>query len=84
MRQVSYNLLPDHSMDFKGIKCHGGVKSKEWLTVVLCCNANGSEKLKLWVIGKYKNPRCLNKVNRMTLPFDYTHQRSAWVDLTSF
>ncbi|UYV70996.1 hypothetical protein LAZ67_8001364 [Cordylochernes scorpioides] len=39
---------------------------------------------KLWIIGKYKNPRCLNKINRLILPFDYTHQKSAWVDAYSF
>lgn len=81
---VFYNMLPDRSLDFKNVKCHGGSKSKERLTVVLCCNANGSEKFKLWIIGKYKNPRCLNKINRLILSFDYTHQKNAWVDSVSF
>ncbi|UYV80404.1 TIGD4 [Cordylochernes scorpioides] len=81
---VFYNLLPDRSLDFYGTKCHGTSKSKERLMVVLCCNATGSEISKLWIIGKYKNPRCLNKINRLILPFDYTHQKSAWVDAYSF
>ncbi|UYV84506.1 TIGD4 [Cordylochernes scorpioides] len=81
---VFYNLLPDRSLDFKDTKCHGTSKSKEGLTVVLCCNATGSEISKLWIIGKYKNPRCLNKINRLILPFDYTHKKSAWVDAYSF
>ncbi|KAL4091479.1 hypothetical protein QTP88_026166 [Uroleucon formosanum] len=63
---VFYNLLPDRSLDFKGVKSHGGAKSKQRLTVVLCCNSTGSEKLKLWVIGKYQNPRCF-KNNRNVL-----------------
>lgn len=55
---VFYNLFLDRSLDFKGVKSHGSAKSKEKLTVVLCCNSTGSEKLKIWVIGKYQNPRC--------------------------
>ncbi|KAK9722522.1 Tc5 transposase DNA-binding domain [Popillia japonica] len=54
---VFYNLLPERTLDFKGKKCYGGTKSKERLTAVLCCNADGSEKLKLWIVGKSKNPR---------------------------
>ncbi|XP_060867267.1 tigger transposable element-derived protein 6-like [Metopolophium dirhodum] len=81
---VFYNLLPDRSLDFKGVKSHGGAKSKERLTVVLCCNSTGSEKLKLWVIGKYQNPRCFKNVNKLSLPFEYTNQKNAWVDSTSF
>ncbi|KAK9704378.1 DDE superfamily endonuclease [Popillia japonica] len=54
---VFYNLLPERTLDFKGKKCYGGTKSKERLTAVLCCNADGSEKLKLWIVGKSKYPR---------------------------
>lgn len=81
---VFYNLLPDRPLDFKGVKSHGGAKSKERLTVVLCCNPTGSEKLKFWVIGKYQNPRCFKNVNKLSLPFEYTNQKNAWVDSTSF
>ncbi|KAK9712065.1 DDE superfamily endonuclease [Popillia japonica] len=77
-------MLPDRSLDFKNVKSYGGSKGRERLTVVLCCNANGSEKFKLWIIGKYKNPQCLNKINRLILPFDYTHQKNVWVDSVSF
>lgn len=69
---VFYNLLPDRSLDFKGVKSHGGVKSKKRLTVVLCCNATGSEKPKIWVISKYQNPRFFKNVNRFSLPLEYT------------
>lgn len=34
----------------------GGKKSKERLTVLVCCNADGSRKLQLLVVGKLKNP----------------------------
>ena len=45
-------------MAFKGELCHGGKNSKERLTVLLCYNADGSEKLTSIVIGKFKKPRC--------------------------
>ena len=34
------------------------------ITFVLICNADGSQKLKPIVIGKYANPRCFKNVNR--------------------
>ncbi|UYV60500.1 hypothetical protein LAZ67_1001331 [Cordylochernes scorpioides] len=67
---VFYNLLPDRSLDFKGTKCHGTSKSKERLTVVLCCNATGSEISKLWIIGKLwliKFQRKMSAENRHVL-----------------
>jgi len=81
---VFYNLLPDCSLNFKGMKSHGGAKSKERLTLVLWCNTTGSEKLKVWIISKYQNPRCFKNVNKLSLPFEYTHQKNAFVDSTSF
>ena len=43
-------------MEFKEELCRGGKNSKERLTVLLCCNADGSEKLTPIVIGKSKKP----------------------------
>jgi len=42
----------------------GRKKSKERLAVALCANANGTDKLKPPVIGKYLNPRCFKHINR--------------------
>jgi hypothetical protein len=30
----------------------------------ICCNGDGSDRLSLWVIGKYKNPRCFKNINK--------------------
>lgn len=37
----------------------------ERVTIVVCCNRDGSDKAPLWIIGKYKyvNPRCFKNVN---------------------
>lgn len=57
-----FRLLPDKTLEFKGVQCHGGKKkkSKERLNVMVCVNIMaGFEKIPLLVIGKQKNPRCL-------------------------
>jgi hypothetical protein len=41
-----FNLQPSKSFTFQGHFCHGGIKSKHWVTV-LECNADGSDKLLL-------------------------------------
>ncbi|GBM01524.1 Tigger transposable element-derived protein 6 [Araneus ventricosus] len=47
-----YNLLPSKTLAIKSDTCHGGKKSKVRLTVLLCANAYGSEKLPPLIIGK--------------------------------
>lgn len=79
-----YNLLPNRTLDFKGKRCHGGAKSKQRLTVVLCCNSDGSEKHKAWVIGKAENPRCFKNFNKLHLPCEYTSHKSSWIDSKAF
>ncbi|GBL99266.1 hypothetical protein AVEN_177304-1 [Araneus ventricosus] len=41
-----YKLMPDRTVTFKGEQCHDGKECKERLTVLLCCNADGSEKFR--------------------------------------
>lgn len=38
-----YQLLPDQTMRFQGQQCKGGKKSHLHKTVLLCCNASGTE-----------------------------------------
>lgn len=49
--------MPDKSNVVKGETCQGGKANKERLTVLACANSDGSEKLRLLVIGKAKHPR---------------------------
>ncbi|KAJ8895903.1 hypothetical protein PR048_001243 [Dryococelus australis] len=53
-----YNCLPDKRVALKGENCHIGKHSKNRFTVLLCSNSNGSDKIKLVVIKKFKNPKC--------------------------
>jgi hypothetical protein len=50
---IFFQLTPDRTLTFKGEKCVGGKLSKEQITALVCANADGSEKRKLLVIGKY-------------------------------
>ena len=72
---IFYRLLPDRSLTFKGETCNGGKRSKERLTVMVCANMDGSEKLPLLVIGKSKKPRCFANVK--SLPTQYEANKTA-------
>jgi hypothetical protein len=49
----------------KTLACSGGKKSKKRLSVLLGANADGSDKLLVFVIGKSKNPRCFKNVKQL-------------------
>ena len=46
-------------------------QSKDCVTVLLTCNATGSEKMSPLFIHKYENPRALKNINKNTLPVNY-------------
>lgn len=77
-----YNMQPEQTLAFKGESCHGGKRSKERLTVLLCANEDGSEKLPALVIGKFEKPRCFKNLKR--LPCQYTFNRKAWMTAAMF
>lgn len=77
-----FNLLPEKSIVHRTESYHGGKRSKEQITVLLCCNMDGSEKLKPLVIGKSANPRCFK--NMKSFPCEYKHQNKAWMSGTLF
>lgn len=56
-----FKCLPDKTFTFKGANCNGGKISKERVTILLCCNMSGTEKLSPLLIGKPKSPRSFKK-----------------------
>ena len=56
-------------------------KDKEHLTIVLCCNADGSNKLPLFVIGKY---RYMKNINMNNLGVTYRANTKAWMTAVLF
>ena len=72
-----YQLLPHRTLHFRGKKCTGGKRSKNCISVLLCSNRSGTDKLKPLVIGKSKNPRCFKNV--CSLPVDYANNSKSWM-----
>ncbi|XP_064410130.1 tigger transposable element-derived protein 4-like [Latimeria chalumnae] len=72
-----YKLLPNRTLALKEEECHGGKHSKERITLLVGSNMDGSEKLKLLVIGKVKQPKCFKGVK--ALPVDYEGNTKAWM-----
>jgi hypothetical protein len=72
-----FRLPPNKTLSLKGDPCNGGKNSKERITVLLACNADGTDKLPPLVIGKIENPRCFKNVRQLSTK--YVANRKAWV-----
>nr|CAG8464280.1 2914_t:CDS:2 [Entrophospora candida] len=62
-------LEPDKTLATKQLE--GKKKDKQHLTVVLCCNADGTDKLEPLIIGKSLKPQCIGKINMNSLGVVY-------------
>ena len=82
IKLITYRLEPDTTLATKRIE--GGKKDKERLTTVLCRNADGSDKLSLFVIGKFLKLRCLKNVNMNNLGVIYRANARAWMAAVLF
>jgi len=60
----------------------GTKKSKNRITILLCCNASGTEKLKPLLIHRYETPRSLNKIDKNKLPVEYYWNKTAWMQVS--
>src|SRR4051812_3591130 len=60
----------------------GTKQSKDRVTVLLTCNATGSEKLRPLFIHKYENPRALKNIDKKTLPLDYYWNQKSWMQVS--
>lgn len=70
--------FPDRGYTYKGVELSGGKKQKDRVTVLVCTNMSGSDKRKLLVIGKSKQPRGFPS-NLSKLPVVYRHSANAWM-----
>ena len=52
---------------------------KERLSLVFACNATGIDRLPLWVIGKARTPRALQRVNLRSLNIIWRFNKTAWM-----
>ncbi len=74
-----FRLGPNSTLATGAVK--GTKKKKDRLTVALCCNATGTDKLKPLVIGKAKRPRCFGKKGTFNpaIYVNYTSNTKAWM-----
>lgn len=72
-----HRMAPDRGLSDRK---HSGVKGKKVrITYALTCNADGSEKLPSFVIGKAARPRAFNKKSGAQLGFYYRNNAKAWM-----
>lgn len=72
-----WKLLPQKTYLIKGKSFKSGKMSRDRVSVLVCTNMDGSEKLKPIVIGKYANPRAFK--NKKNLPLIYKNNANAWM-----
>lgn len=77
-----YSFAPDKTVNFNRASDRDKVKDR--VTFLPCCNADGSEKLKLMVIGKRRDPRAFNKKTGAELGFDYYAHSKAYMTSSLF
>ena len=69
-----YRMTPNSTLHFKGKTCEGSKQSKERLTLALCANMDGCDKLPLLVIGKAAKPRCFKNVATLPVYYESNHK----------
>lgn len=78
---IFFKMLPGKTFAFAKQDCSGGKKSKDRLTAMFCTNMDGTEKERILVIGKSKNPRCLKNCS---IGVEYSANKSAWMTADIF
>ena len=73
---------PDQGLATKQMA--GKKKSKFRITIGLAANADGSEKLPLFFIGRAAKPRCFNKKSPQSQSFYYRNNKKAWMTMELF
>jgi hypothetical protein len=62
----------------------GKKRSKLRITVALACNADGSEKLPPFFIGKSQKPRCFRGKKPEALGLHYRNNQKSWMTAVLF
>ncbi|CAG8803992.1 16140_t:CDS:2 [Gigaspora margarita] len=69
-----WKMMPDQMLASKPVK---GKKIKDRITVLLCTNTTGTDKLEPLVIGKSPKPHCFKGVQRENLGVTYDASKKA-------
>lgn len=68
---------PDRGLASKQMS--GKKRSKFRISIGFACNADGSEKMPLIFIGKYKQPQCFKKISPTEHDLYYWNNKKAWM-----
>lgn len=80
---LNYKALPTRTLAYCSEKYAPGFKmQKQRITIMVCANASGNNRLPLLAIGTAKRPRCYKGFNMNALPVTYYAQQSAWMRMT--
>ena len=76
-----FRLQPGQTLSTEAVK--GCKRSKDRITVALCVNSTGTHRLRPFVIGKARNPRCFRgfKADQYV---DYFSNAKAWMTAVEF
>ena len=77
-----FRMTPNQTLATKTVK--GMKKDKNRITVLLCTNATGTDKLKPLVIGKSAKPRCFKHIPKANLGTEYEANKKAWMKAEVF
>jgi hypothetical protein len=77
-----FRMEPDTTLATRQLA--GKKKNKERLSVALCCNGDGSHKIKALVIGRSAKPRCFKNINLANLGVMYRYNKKAWMTAVLF
>lgn len=72
-----FRCTPESTLPLLGERCKSGGLPKDRLTVMLVCNMTGTEKLPLFVVGRFARPKSLKYVQ--TLPTEYVFTKKVWM-----
>jgi len=72
-----YRMQADNLLATKQLEGHK--QNKERITITICCNADGSNKLPFWIIGKSFHPRYFKNINIDNLDYKYHANKNAWM-----
>ena len=72
-----FRMQPSQTLATRALPGHK--KEKERITVVLCADMAGTEKISPLVISQHQNPRCIKGVDRTQLGVRLLANKKAWM-----
>lgn len=82
---LNFKALPSKTLASLSEKYAPGFKmQKQRVTLMVCANASGKNRMPLLVIGTAKKPRCYKGIKMDALPVHYYAQKSAWMTQVIF